>query len=388
MMGASFQLQAQEDAAASRFAIEGSLAATMQSVNGAGSDDGSGQTRLGYRGDLGATVSVPGLRGGEGSINLHLRFGQGEGVATRTTYTGAVNSLAFSSANGDSNAVGVLAQAYYETRFPVGEGGTSLTLSVGKIDPFGFFDQNAIADDESAGFLNNVFVHNPLLDSGGDIGVDDYGFTPGLVVGLGGNATATRSWGLSAGVFGAGDAATFDASPRRPWLLLQAESSRLGGDGEPEGTWRLLFWHNPKSEDLDGNVQTHGGWGLSADERVLDDLTLFARLGQRTQGVGPFDWAVTAGLEWQAGRWGREDDALGLAVGSLHTDKAYRDFTADGSAVGYAASGRENSFELFYRIGLGEGFHLTPSVQWVRRPGGDASAGDLRVIGLRASISF
>ncbi|MEZ5661710.1 MAG: carbohydrate porin [Burkholderiaceae bacterium] len=371
-----------------RYTIEGALTGLAQSVNGAGSATGKSQTRLGYRGDLVATINTPGLRGGDGTLNLHLRFGQGEGVSTRDTYTGAVNSLAFSSAAGSSNAVGVLAQAYYETSFPVGQSGMSARISVGKLDPFGFFDQNAIADDESAGFLNNVFVHNPMLDSGGDISADDYGFTPGLVLAFGGTASATRSWGVSAGVFAAGDGTTFDASPRRPWWLVQAESSRLDADGEPVGTWRLLFWQNRQSEDLNGNTQTHSGWGLSADERILDDLTMFARLGQRTSGVASFDWAVTTGLEWQAGRMGRPDDALGFALGSLHTDKAYRDHTANGTAVGYAASGRESSMELFYRIGLGEGFHVSPSVQWVRRPGGDPNAGTVRVIGLRANVSF
>ena len=37
-----------------------------------------------------------------------------------------------------------------------------------------------MAGDEGAQFLNNVFVHNPLLDSGGDIAADAYGFAPGV----------------------------------------------------------------------------------------------------------------------------------------------------------------------------------------------------------------
>jgi hypothetical protein len=373
---------------ASRFSFGGAISATVQSVNGARSGTGRSQTRLGYRGDLELGAVVPGLTGGEGGLQFQIRFGQGEGVAARTLYTGAVNSLAFSSADGGSGAVGVLLQAYYTSEVALGASGTALTLNVGKIDPFGFFDGNAIADDEAAGFLNNVFVHNPLLDSGGDVGVDDYGATPALVGEITGRA-AGRGWRVALGVFGNAQASTFEASPRRPWWLVQAESSRLDGNGDPVGTWRLLAWSNRESEGLEGERQTHAGWGVSADERLTRTLTGFVRLGQRTQGEGRFDWAVTTGLEWQAAALGRPDDALGLAVGTLHTDDAWaRATAADASLAGFAASGRETSVEVFYRLSLGEEFHVGPSVQWVRRPGGEPGAATARVFGLRATLGF
>lgn len=366
--------------------IEGGLSAVGQRVNAGGSDDGRARGRLGYRADLGATLGAPAPAGGTGEVVLHLRFGQGEGVGVRPTYTGAVNSLAFATPDGDAH--GELVQAYYSLRFEGDDDGRGWALHAGKLDPFGFFDQNAIADDESAGFLNNVFVHNPLLDSGGDIGADEFGFTPGLVVQWGVRSSDRRAWGLSAGVFASGDGADFSGSPRKPWFLAQAETSRLDGAGEATGTWRLLAWTNPRAEDFDGRTARHSGMGVSADERLLDDLTGFARLGLRFEGRGAFDRAVTAGVEWRGPRWGRDDDALGLAVGALETDADYRRATADGTLAGYAASGRETSVEVFYRYSLAEGLHLTPSVQWVRRPGGDPSADTVRVIGLRATLAF
>jgi hypothetical protein len=78
----------------------------------------------------------------------------------------------------------LLAQAWYQATIPLPLGGfkpaskQSLEVTVGKMDPFVFFDQNAAAGDEARQFLNSVFVHNPLLDAGGDIGVDANGFAP------------------------------------------------------------------------------------------------------------------------------------------------------------------------------------------------------------------
>ena len=73
-----------------------------------------------------------------------------------------------------------MAQAWYQLEVPFTERNVlrKTTFTVGKIDPFVFFDQNAIADDETRRFANNVFVHNPLLDSGGDVGADRFGFAP------------------------------------------------------------------------------------------------------------------------------------------------------------------------------------------------------------------
>ena len=102
------------------------------------------------------------------------------------------NTTAFqvqgTNANPD-DSFGILAQAWYQLTVPLPLGGykprsrETVRLTFGKIDPFVFFDQNAAADDESAKFLNNAFVHNPLLDSGGDVGADRYGFSPGVVAG-------------------------------------------------------------------------------------------------------------------------------------------------------------------------------------------------------------
>lgn len=110
-------------------------------------------------------------------------------MALRSTHTGAVNSTAFEGGTSSDQAYAVLAQAYYQVQWPLDGGrfnaqaGNRIELLIGKIDLFGFFDQNAVAGNEGSQFLNNVFVHNPLLDSGGDIAADRYGFAPGARMG-------------------------------------------------------------------------------------------------------------------------------------------------------------------------------------------------------------
>jgi high affinity Mn2+ porin len=81
----------------------------------------------------------------------------------------------------------ILGQAWYQAAIPLPFGGfkptsrETLELTFGKMDIFGFFDQNTAAGDETTQFLNSVFVHNPLLDAGGEVGVDANGFQPGFV---------------------------------------------------------------------------------------------------------------------------------------------------------------------------------------------------------------
>ena len=189
--------------------FEGGALAVLQRVNGAGSADGRAYGRANYRGDLMVTLPAGTLGDARGSAVAHLRFGQGGGVATRPTYTGAVNSTVFETGGVPDDSYAIVAEAYYRLDWALDGGrfneqaGNRVELMVGKLDIFTVFDQNAVAGDEATQFLNNVFVHNPLLDSGGDIAVDAFGFAPGARVGYF-NEGESATWGVSLGVFGAG----------------------------------------------------------------------------------------------------------------------------------------------------------------------------------------
>ncbi|MEW6119253.1 MAG: carbohydrate porin [Pseudomonadota bacterium] len=335
-----------------------------------------------------------------GLLYAHARAGRENALESLgPMFTGAVNSTAFGDEDGGAKAI--LAQVWYQLALPLGMAGDAsgqLEFALGKIDPFGFFDQNALADDESEAFLNNVFVHNPLLDSGGDIGGDAYGFAPGVRLAYTGSLGAERSWAASLGLFGAGSDVSFERPPGDPLSIVQAEYAGPTLGTQP-GSYRLYAWRNrratPFNNEADIREETHTGWGVSADQRLTETAGVFARYGHSTRGYVAFDRALTLGLQVSGSLWGREDDALGLAWGWLRSSSAFRQaapvLDADADTVadfGYVAAGSEQQAELFYNWRPNPHLLLTPDVQWIRRPGGDAAANNAVVWSLRIKASF
>ena len=298
----------------------------------------------------------------------------------------------------------MLAQAWYQLDVPLPFGGHKphsrehLELNFGKIDPFVFFDQNSAADDESAKFLNNAFVHNPLLDSGGDVGVDTYGFTPGVRIAYHNETGKPEFWRASLGVFGAGNGAGYDRTFSSPFVIGQLEFGRKFFGGL-DGNYRLYAWRNGQSKayknEFDAAVERHSGWGASIDQRVGDATTVFGRYGQNLSGKVRFDRALTVGAEFGGNDWNRGADAVGVALGWLRASKDFRDNSAtlDANAdaspdFGYTATGAEQLAEIYYRLRLNKNLELTPDFQLIRQPGGDKTAETAKVVSLRAKASF
>ena len=367
--------------------VEGSVLGVWQGVGGGGSDSGQGQRRANWRGDLEVTVPLGSVATlGDASLSGfgHLRAGQGNGVGLRGTHTGTVNSTTFEGAAGSDDSHAIVAQAWAQLSWPLDgdrfndQPGSRVELTMGKIDLFGFFDQNAVAGDEGGQFLNNVFVHNPLLDSGGDIAADAYGFAPGARLAWIQEGEGQR-WAASLGVFGAGSGANFSGGLGQPLVIGQLEWSPLQINGEARGNYRLYAWTNGQTTDLAGATERHSGWGLSLDQRVGREWNLFGRWGQRTSGEGAFDRALTLGFEHGGRLWGRGKDSAGLAAGWIRTS---------GALAGSGLSGQEQNLEAYYRFKLSEHVELTPDLQLIRRAGGDASAPVVKVLGLRTSVGF
>lgn len=393
-------LEPDEEAGADGPTFDLGLVGVYQQVNGKGSDSGSSTGRFSFRGDVGVSLPAGSIGDANGLVVGQIRFGQGNGVSLRPTHTGTVNSTTFQTGAGADPAgraeetYAILAQAYYQLQLPLDNGrlndqlGTRAELTIGKMDFFAFFDQNAVADDESVGFLNNAFVHNPLLDSGGDIGADSYGFAPGVRAAYIHEAD-DATWGASLGVFAAGDGAQFDDSPGQPLVIAQVDYAPKQINGEARGNYRLYAWTNGRTSDFDGRAQRHTGIGLSVDQRIGAAWNLFGRYGQRTSGHGPFDRALTLGLEHSGRTWGRSRDAIGFALASLDTSGAWRRATgADSGLVGFRASGQETIAELYYRLTVNDTLAITPDFQWIHRPGGDGRAPSAAVFGVRASLGF
>ncbi len=380
-----------------------SLVMVAQSANKAAIAAGNPGSALNYRGDVSVTLPGGEIGNAEGHIFAQFRLGQGNGLALNNTLTGTPNSTAFQLTNPDDSTA-LLAQAWYQLDVPLPLGGHKpnsrehLEINFGKIDPFVFFDQNVAADDESAKFLNNVFVHNPLLDSGGDVGVDAYGFTPGVRIAYHNESGKPEYWRASLGVFGAGSGAAYERSFSAPFVIGQLEFGRKFAGGL-DGTYRLYAWRNGQStayqNEFDTAIERHSGWGASIDQRIGDATTVFGRYGKSLSGNVRFDQALTLGAEFGGNYWDRGADSIGMALGWLRTTGDFRsnsaalDVDLDGNPdFGYTATGTEQLAEIYYRVRLNSNLELTPDFQLIRHPGGDKTATTSKVVGLRAKASF
>ncbi|GAB3543724.1 hypothetical protein GCM10027343_17590 [Noviherbaspirillum agri] len=347
-------------------------------------------SQLSYRGDAYVSLPLKPVGDIQQKVFAQLRLGQGAGLNDQLASYSVPNATAFqlgSLPNDDS--VAVLAQAWYQADIPLPLGGFAprskqmLEFNFGKMDPFVFFDQNAAAGDETRQFMNAVFVHNPLLDAGGDIGVDTNGFTPGFRLSYYNMTSKPQNWRVSLGVFGAGErGSNYQRSLAQPLVMLQAETEQRFLGGLP-GNYRIYAWRNPQAEHFDDGIdapERHTGWGVSADQRIGDGVTLFGRYGHQMKGNVRFDRALTLGAEINGSYWSRGGDSVGLAAGLLKSSRGYRDFAAAGNA--------EKVAELYYRYRVSSQFDLSPSLQYIGDPGGDSSVDSVKILGLRAQLTY
>jgi len=384
--------------------VEVSFTTVGQRVNGTATIDGRRESQLNYRADVGVSLPVGAVGGGKSELFAQVRLGQGEGLTRlRPTFSGP-NATAFqlSGTSRADDSTALLAQLWYQANIPTGgaesESRGGWQIGFGKADVFSFFDQSAIADNEAQQFLNVAFVHNPLLDAGGDVGADLYGFQPGVRLAYVNESRKPLTYGISIGVFGAGPAAHYENTFSSPFSIVQLETHQrfFGGLG---GNYRLYFWRNGRSTPfnnvLDSAVEERAGWGLSVDQRVSEDVILFARYGKETKGRVQFDRTITAGAEIGGEYWGRAQDAVGAAAGILRTSAEFRaaapTLDADGDLTpdfGYTPDSSENVYELYYRYHASKEFALTPDFQLIRNPGGNGAADSIKIIGLRAQLTF
>jgi hypothetical protein len=384
-----------------------SLATVAQKPSGfrQGARDGSSQ--LSYRAD--ATIELPLEPVGDIAHKLfaHFRMGQGLGLNTPASNLGlfasAPNATAFrASGSNPDDSVAILAQAWYRASIllPYGDfkpyAREKLELTFGKIDIFGFFDQNTAAGDESKQFINSVFVHNPLLDAGGEIAVDANGFQPGFIGAYVNTSDKAEPWRLSLGFFGAGEqGASYQRSFHSPLAIVQVEK-QLKLFGGLSGNYRAYAWHRDKAATLDGRTeQTHTGIGFSVDQRIGDGANVFGRYGKLVKGERPFDQALSVGAEVNGAYWGRGGDAIGIGGAWLRSSKEYRrlggggDQISDGAGVFiFAPSGAEQVAELYYRFRVSPQFDVSPDLQWVGRAGANPDAVSVKIVGVRANVAF
>ncbi|MBS1160014.1 MAG: hypothetical protein H6R15_2433 [Proteobacteria bacterium] len=388
--------------------VSAALATVGQHASGLPQGIENGSSQLNYRADVSVELPLAPVGDIEHKLFAHLRMGQGLGLnaafSNLSFFSSAPNALAFrASGASPDDSVTILGQAWYQAAIPLPFLGfkpysrETLELTFGKMDIFGFFDQNAAAGDETKQFLNSVFVHNPLLDAAGEVGVDANGFQPGFVASYLNYVDKTQPWRLSLGLFGAGDkGANYQRSLTSPLVMVQAEKE-LKLFGGLSGHYRLYAWNRNEGVDFDGvTTSKHTGLGASVDQRLGDGVRVFARYGKLVKGELPFNQAATAGAEFSGSYWGRGADAIGIAGAWLQSGKGYRNSTATAyydndqtqAAYTFTPQGAEKVAEIYYRYRLSPQFELSPDFQYVTNGGGNADAKSVKVFALRANIAY
>jgi len=261
-----------------------------------------------------------------------------------------------------------LAKIWYDHAF-----GEKARMRVGKIDITTSFDTNEAANDEYDQFLSNIFVNNLALEIPG---YSNFGAmfwvspTAFFDIGLG-FADAANDWN---DVFG------------NPFSILELGlKPKIAGR---QGNYRVYGWHNGKDHErlLSPDVadDANYGFGLSADQEITEDVTIFARYGRQRGSVSQLEHTWSAGIGVSGRFLGRKEDSLGLAYGRAVIGKDWKSLD---SLTGMD-SGSEHRFEAYYRIKANKYLNISPNLQWAKNPNGDKGNGSVWAFGIRTYLSL
>lgn len=290
-----------------------------------------------------------------------LQSGTGSGVdSDLPTFSGF-------NADADDDSSVRLAEVWYEH----GGAGGRWRLRAGKIDLTTDFDTNAVANGETEQFLSGAFVNNLAVEFPDDNGA-------GAMLWL----APHDKWDLG---LGAADADADGGNLSGNLFSMLELSCKPLLRGRP-GHYRLYGWLNHKDhEDLSNPAvatASNRGWGVSCDQEIGGDVTLFARAGWQRESVAAVRSAWSLGLQYTGRLWGQEGQALGLAYGVAAPGEAWS------ASTGLSRPGDEHHLELYYNRRVNDHLTITPDLQWVSNPNGDRSNGRLWVLGVRTQLSF
>ena len=278
---------------------------------------------------------------------IHLEGALGTGLNDDAPFVTNIFGLPNTDANpGQRQADMELAEAYFEFEY----WNNSFFLTVGLLDPVVYFDNNAVANDETTQFLNSGLVNNSAIA------------LPGYSLGMVIRYKATAYMNLQAGIF-EGDS-DWDNIQRDPFYIGEVDFHTNFGD--KEGNYRFYVWRNHT------NNPAGYGFGMSLDQQAAAWLTFFARFGYASPSIYQNKMSFAGGVEFAGALFKRHEDAIGLAINSDTV----------------AAGDNESLLELYYRLQLGDHLALSPDIQWYMNPGASAANSKALVGSLRAQVDF
>lgn len=282
-----------------------------------------------------------------------------------------------------------------------------LVFTVGALSPAELFDQNAYANDPRSQFTNGTFVNDATWDSPQDV----HGYARGALASF-----ITPRLALRTGVFqiarGPGGSLDWDLS-RSHGEVVEAEL-----DPPLEGAAaavRLRAWRNVglmgsyrralgarSPPDLSA-VRRRGAtsWGLGLNAEVGNperSSGLFLRAGWKDGATEPIasgeaDMSVSLGGQLAGTSWGRQDDAVGLALAwSAISGPHARYLAAGGSDAHLGAAGRrgaaERVVEGYYALSAASWATVSAGAQLIVAPGADRSRAPVTLLWVRVHLEL
>jgi hypothetical protein len=255
-----------------------------------------------------------------------------------------------------------LLEAWYKHTFEFSET-MSLAVTAGIIDATAFIDDNAFANDETAQFMNEVFVNHknvnlPSYDIGGAVEFDLSNISVRAL------AMNTKT--------------EVEDGDFRNYNYFAAQIGYHLETSMGEGNYRLYaFTTNDRFESTKGGDEENlNGFGFSLDQKLGKILGVFARLGwQDDKAIIDHESVYSGGININGNLWGREKDEIGVAYAYLNgADKAEIDNT--------------DAFEAYGKTQLSDFSDVTLDVQYIKDNMKDSDDRDGFIYGIRMNAYF
>ncbi len=285
-----------------------------------------------------------------------------------------------------------------------------LALTIGKFSVADVFDTNGLAHDPRQDFMNWS-----LIDAGTfDYASNAWGYTVGAAA-----EWYQGRWTLRAGVFDLSAAPnSTDLDRHFGQLQFVGEAERRYSLAGRDGTLKLtgflsrgrmgrfadalaLALSTGQAADaaLVRRYRSRAGLSLNLEQRLTDDLGVFARFGLADGSVEPYDFAdidrtVSAGLSLAGAAWGRKDDTVGAAGVVNSISKVHQAYLAAGGIGILVGDGQlphpgpEGILETYYSLGLARGVRFSLDYQFVDHPAYNRDRGPVSVFGARLHGQF
>ena len=202
-----------------------------------------------------------------------------------------------------------------------------LSLSLGRLDLTNYFDNNTAANDETTQFISDALVNNPALglSSNGSGMVAVFDAKNGLNFKIGAQQSDPDATNLSESIFSLAEVGYL----ARPFSL-------------PEGNYRAWI----RRDNASGRERD--AFGISIDQKLNPNLTLFGRYGKAEADVG-HDKFYSGGVEFKYGLVLNPLDAWGIGY----------------SYLDLGSGDTEHLQEAFYNFHLAERLRLSVHLQHV-----------------------